>query len=194
MMKYMAVIAALLLCPTTTQAAVEEAFYDYAHNDAEYIVTLPDAPTATTIWSTDPVIPYIGEAHGSGAIGETAVLKRVDILTEDIFEVSVTFLKASRPYLAALTDEQMKTALMEDYKTATLESQKFNVMTDEAGRKRALLTGFTVDRQNHAFYNASFFLPGKQSIEVIRVTYSVENKKFGEYYKSLSEGIRYYAP
>jgi hypothetical protein len=169
-------------------------FYKYAHNDAEYSVMLPEAPRVETIWAESKDVPYLDKWPKEGALGEVATFRRVDVETEDSFDVKITFLKADDAFLKHLTKEKMQAAIKKDFMGVRLDNAKFDfLVNDDNTLKWATLTGFSVDKNNHPFYNAEHYLTGQQSILVVKVQYSVENKIFQDYYKRLSENITYHA-
>jgi hypothetical protein len=199
-MIYSRVLFALLLV-CAMPALAEDAspapvprFYKYAHNDAEYSVMLPEAPRVATIWADEGNVPYLENPPQEGAIGEIATFRRVDVKTEDSFDVKITFLKASRDFLAALTEEKMKAALENDFKDTNLDNKNLYFSAGANSLKWATISGFSVDKNNRPFYNAEHYLTGKQSILVVKIQYNVENKTFADYYKNLTDNITYLVP
>jgi hypothetical protein len=185
---------ALILLTGLPAQAAEIPYYKYAHDDAEYSVMLPEAPMVETIWADMADVPYLDDPPKTGALGEMATFRRVDIDTEDTFDVKITFLKATPVFVDGLTEESMKAALKSDLKDIRLQNAGFDFSTTKGNLKWATLSGFSVDENNHPFFNAEHYLTGEQSILVIKVQYSVENRAFGEHYKKLADNISYYAP
>lgn len=173
-----------------------EKFYKYANDEAEYIVPLPEAPSVKTIWADmGPLPTFLEDPPKSGNLGEIASFRRMNELTEDVFDVRVISLKVTAAFLKSLTEEKIRAALENDMKRIVLENKTFTLSPDNnKNLKWATLTGFSVDRNNRPFYNATHYLTGKQSITIVKVQYSVENKDFGEYYKKMVDGISYIEP
>jgi hypothetical protein len=181
--------------PAAAPASVAKTkFYKYAQNDAEYSIMLPEAPRVATIWADEGNVPYLEKPPQEGALGEIATFRRVDVITEDTFDVKITFLKADQDFLAGLTEEKMKAALEGDYKDTKLDNKNLYYSASANALKWATISGFTIDKNSHPFYHAEHYLTGRQSIMVIKVQYSVENKEFGEYYKTLTDNIAYLMP
>jgi len=166
------------------------AYYRYAHNEAEYSITLPEAPTVQTIWGGYVGIPYLMNPPKHGFLGEVAIFKRVDINTEDGFEVTIYFLKADKTFLSWLNEIRMKKVLKREYSQIQLTDGNLAFSEGTGGLKWASLTGFSVER-NRPIFNAMHYLTGKQSILVIKIRYSVENGLFQEYYETLIKSIKY---
>ncbi len=177
------------------QAATAPAGYTYAHNEAEYSILLPEAPTVKTVWAEPGKhIPYLEKPSKDSALGEVATFKRVDIETEDTFEAKITFLRADHDFLQNLNEEKIKKILEDEYKNSPLSDGTFNYSASAGPLKWATLTGFSVDRNGHPAFNALHYLTGQQSILVVQVAYSVEDKAFQDYYKNMVDSITYLAP
>lgn len=191
-MKLSLLICLMLMLPGSVLAATALNYYKYAHNNAEYSVMLPEVPRARTIWAEDGNVPYLDQAPARGAIGEVATFRRVDVETEDSFDVRITYLQADSAFLASLTKEKMLAALEKGLQGPPLENKKQGY---SAGSNKALkwasISGFSVDKSNRPFYNALHYLTGLESILVIQVRYSIENKVFAEYYHRLASSIIY---
>jgi hypothetical protein len=169
--------------------------YAYAHNEAEYSVVLPEAPTVKTLWGdSDEKINYVDKLPKDGPLGEIANFRRVDMETEDTFDAKISFIKVPRNLLLAVDEEKMKTVLQGQYKTSPLLNAQFSFSGDGGPLKWASITGFSVDRNGHPAFNAMHYLTGQQSILVIQVAYSVENKTFQDYYQTMLDSINYLAP
>jgi hypothetical protein len=169
--------------------------YKYAHNDAEYSVMLPEAPTVETVSVDNGKVPYLENPPKDIALGEIAAFRRADADTNESFDVKITFLKADNDFLSKLTEDKMKTALESDFKDVNLNDKKFDFSVNaDTTLKWATLSGFSIDRYGHPSYNIGHYLSGKQSILVLKVQYSVENKTFADAYKKLADNITYLAP
>ena len=183
-------VIAFLAVPARAKERFATAYYSYAHNEAEYSVTLPEAPTVETIWGGYKGIPYLRNPPKHGFLGETATFKRVDINTEDIFEVSIYFLKADKAFLSWLNEIRMKKVLKSAYSKIQMTEGNLAFSKGTKGLKWASLTGFSLER-NRPMFNAMHYLTGLHSILVIRIYYSVENALFQEYYETLVRSITY---
>jgi hypothetical protein len=182
----------LLIGASPTRAAAD---YKYAHNDAEYSVMLPEAPTVETVWADSENIPYLDNPPKDAALGEIATFRRADADTNESFNAKITFLKADSDFLSKLTEDGMKAALENDFKDVNLTDKKFDFSTNAGTNlKWATLSGFSIDRYGHPSYNAGHYLTGKQSILVLKVQYSVDNKTFADNFKKLTDNITYLAP
>ncbi len=172
--------------------SVAFASYTYLHNESEYSIELPDAPVGTTIWADqkDP-IPYLEEPGKFGSLGEVARMLRTDPDTGDYFDVEVTFLKADRPFLLAATEEKLMGYLKETMKDTKLEAMKTTYSAGSDTLKWATMSGFSVDEKNTLLYNAAHFLTGFESITVIRIKYTAENKAYASMYKDLQGSIKF---
>ncbi len=180
-------LAAVLFIGTSTA----NASYNYAHNDGEYSINLPEAPTAVTIWADEKAVPYLENPPTYGAVGEIATFKRTDPESGDLFEITITFLRADRDSLLSLTQEKVENILKDEYKDVPMENKKISYSAGADTLKWATLTGFAVDKNNNLFYNAGHFLAGQQSLYVIKIRYTAENKTFQEYYKQVTNSIRF---
>jgi len=180
------VAALILLVPHAAHAE-----YKYAYAEAEYLVTLPDAPTGETIWAQDGHVPYIDKPPKYGAVGEIARLKRMDPDTGDIFEVKITFVKADREFLVGLTEDSIKDTLQKELADVHLQNAKFNMSKGVDTLKWGTYSGFSVSQNNDILYNIAHYLVGLNSVMVVKVAYNVQNAQFNEYYKALSKSITY---
>ncbi len=188
--------------PTTPVAAASPAippvpaYYNYANNEAEYSLILPEAPMVRTIWGeSSDTKPYIENLPTDNAsVGEVATFKRVDIDTEEEFDVKITFLKARRGFLLDLTKDKVKAILDKLYTQTPLTNEKFSYSPGTNTLRWATLSGFMLDSHNHPAFSAAHYLTGLQSILVIQTTYSIENKLFDEYYNILVNSITYSPP
>ncbi len=173
---------------------LEKTFYKYANYDAEYVISLPEAPTVKTIWEEDisEETPYEGASSENSAIGEIATYTRVDPITGQKFDVQIHFLKADPDFIATINEEALKKAFDEEYLTTPLENKKFTFTVDPVTTlKRAFITGFSTDSKGNHFFNAKYYLTGRQSVQEIKILFSVESKTYGDYYKAISKSITY---
>ena len=177
-------------------AKAPSTYYNYAHDEAEYSVMLPEAPTVKTIWAESPeTTPYIDNPPNENtAIGELATFKRVDIDTEEMFDAKITFIKARQSFLDGLTQEKIKAMLEKRFKSTPLENPKFTFSAGKGPLKWATLSGFALDSHHHPAFSTIHYLTGQQSILVIQIMYSIENKTFQDYYDNLVNSITYNAP
>ena len=171
-------------------------YYSYAHDDAEYSVSLPEAPTVTTIWSESPdTRAYLKSAPTDhAALGEVATYKLVDIDTEELFDVKITFLRADQSFLQTLNEDKIKRMLMKKYSEVALSNETFHISDGTGTLKWATLSGFTLDNHHHPAFYAIHYLVGMQSILVVETKYSIENKNFQEYYNHMVSSITYVHP
>jgi hypothetical protein len=170
--------------------------YNYANDEAEYSLVLPEAPTVATIWEESvETKAYLENPPDDGAaLGEIATFKRVDIDTEEVFDVKITFLKARPFFLRALKEKKIKKMLENQYRDVPLTNKEFTFSPGAETLKWAALSGFTLDAHKHPLFSATHYLTGRQSIQVVQVTYSIENKAFDDYYKALVDSITYSPP
>ena len=196
---FFSVIFITALAPVSApaeKAPVPSSYYNYARDEAEYSVMLPEAPTVRTIWEeSSETTPYmVDPPTDSAALGEVAVFKRVDIDTEELFDARITFLKAKHSVLAGLTPDIIKALLEKRYKMTPLSNEEFTVSAGKGTLKWATLRGFGLDTRHHPAFSAIHYLTGQQSILVVQVTYSIENKTYQDYYNNLVNSITYNPP
>lgn len=183
------IFAAVLMFTTAMPVAAE---YTYIHNEGEYSIVLPDAPVGKTIWADQKEpIPYLDEPGKFGSLGEVSKITRMDPDTGDIFDVEVIFLKADRPFLLGLTEEKIQEFLKNTLKDTKLEAVKTNYSFGSGTLKWGTLTGFSVDKKNTLLYNAAHFLSGFETLTVIRIKYTAENKAYAQMYKDLQSSIKF---
>jgi hypothetical protein len=191
-------LAALLSIASPSWAGTPPpaSYYNYANNEAEYSVMLPEAPTVKTIWKEDlNDYPFIdAPPHEASFLGEVAIFRQDDIDSEDTFTAKVTYLKARPEFLQGLTEDKIRLILDSRTKDKALEYQAFHYSPGNGTLKWASLSGFTLDKSRRPAYSTIHYLSGQQSILVIEIFYSVENKTFQDYYKTLVDNIRYNAP
>jgi len=166
--------------------------YTYLHNESEYSIELPDAPVGTTIWADQKEpIPYLDEPGKFGSLGEKAKMVRTDPDTGDYLDVEITFLKADRPFLVGATEEKLVGYLKETMKDTKLEAMKTTYSAGSGTLKWATMTGFSVDEKNTLLYNAAHFLTGFDTIMVIRIKYTAENKSYATLYQGIQKSIKF---
>jgi hypothetical protein len=186
--------SAIPMAPASALAPAHP-YYNYAHDESEYSVMLPEAPESRTIFRESPETTQFLESPptDSASIGEIATFKRVDIDTEELFNVKITFLKARKNFLQELTEEKIKNMLAKQFRDKPLTNPQFSYSAGSNTLKWASLSGFTLDDHHRPAFNAIHYLTGLQSIVVVQVQYSIENKTFQEYYNTLVNGISYCA-
>jgi len=175
-------------------APVSAAFasYTYLHNEGEYSIELPDAPVGKTIWADqNEPIPYLEDPGKFGSIGEIATMRRTDPDTGDYFDVEITFLKADRPFLLGLTEEKIMGFLKEALKETKLEAMKTTYSAGSDTLKWGTMSGFSVDNKNTLLYNTAHFLSGFETITVIKIKYTAENKAYTAMYKDMQSSIKF---
>lgn len=185
--------------PTATQADTTTATktppiprYTYMNSESEYIIDLPEAPVATTIWGDQKEpIPFLEKPPRFGSIGEIATYRRVNEITGEYIDVSITFLKADRDFLLTRTPENMQQTLESTTKNILIEDKKFKYAPGTGTVKRMVMTGFSIDKSNNAMYNAVYYLTGNASLMVIRVQYNIENVDFNAQYQQMAASIKY---
>lgn len=166
--------------------------YTYTNAEGEYAITLPDAPSAQTIWGDQTApIPYLEKPPRFGSIGETAEYHRVNEATGEFMNIQIVLLKADRDFLLTRTPDNMQAALENDAKGILLDDKKFKFVPSTGTIKRMSMTGFSVDKSNNALYNAFFYLTGNATMMVVRVQYSIENKEFNSQYQQLFNSIQF---
>lgn len=175
--------------------AQEVQYYDYANNNAEYSVRLPEVPTVRTIWTDDGLTlgGFVDDyPTDTSAVGEIALLNRVDFDTDETYQVKIFFLKANSSFLKGLSDQSILARLKGYLKDYSWKDEKFQIVGDKL--KWATLSGFTTDEGHRPVFNAIHYLTGASSVLIIEVHYNFENKLFRNYYKTMLEGVIYHAP
>lgn len=166
--------------------------YTYMTNESEYMVDLPEAPVATTVWGDQKEpIPFLEKPPRFGSVGEVATYRRINEITGEYIDVAITVLKADRDFLLTRTPENMQQMLESTTKNILLEDKKFKYTPGAGTVKRMLMTGFSIDKNNNALYNAIYYLTGNASIMVIRVQYNIENTDFNAQYQQMAASIKY---
>ena len=171
-------------------------YYNYAHDEAEYSVSLPEAPTVSTIWQESPETKAFLKQPPTdhAALGEVATYKLVDLDTEEMFDVQILFLRATPSFLQGLTDDKIKRMLTKKFGEVPLSGENFTVSNGASTLKWAQLSGFVLDAHHHPAFYAIHYLTGLQSILVVQAKYSIENKTFQEYYNHMISSITYVQP
>ena len=183
----MTAVMAVFLAATPARAE-----YTYIHNEGEYSVTLPDAPSGETIWSDQSKpIPFIGKVSKFGAIGEIAQLRRTDPNMGDSFNVDIIFIKSGGDYLMGLNEESVRKMLEDEYNNQALERKSVSYSQGSRTLKWGTLTGFSVDRHNNLLFHACHILTGLETITMIKVNFNAENDKFGESYQKIKDSIKF---
>lgn len=189
--KFFSVLAAvgigLLLSAQTAHAD-----YTYIHNDGEYSVTLPDAPSGETIWY-DQVgeIPFIEQRPKFGSLGEIARMRRTDAVTGDSFNIDITFIRSGRDYLLGLKEQDLNSLLEKEYANQTIENKKISYSPGTGTLKWATFTGFSVDRNNNLMFHSCHILTGFETVTMIKIVFNAENEKFGESYQKIKNSIKF---
>jgi len=187
--KTVTVAAALSLLLTAAPAQAE---YTYIHNDGEYTITLPDAPSGETLWfDYKGTIPFIEERPRFGFVGELATLRRTDANTGDIFNVDITFVRSGRDYLIGMTEQSIRDLLENEYKNHTLERKNISFSAGTGTLKWGTLTGFSVDRNNNLMFHSCHILTGKETTTMVKIMFNAENEKFGEKYQRIKDSIKF---
>lgn len=171
--------------------AVALADYRYAPGEGEYAMTLPEAPTAETIWADAKKVPYLDAPPTSGPAGEYALLKKIDPSTNETFEVRIAFVKADEEFLAALTEDGIKKTLVSLFPDITVDTPKFSFSKGNGSLKWGTYSGFSADQKGDVLYHAAHYLAGTESVMTVKVSYSAQNPTFAGYYKTFSTSIAY---
>lgn len=180
------------LAVLTAPLSAAHASYTYLHNEGEYSIELPDAPVGRTIWADQKEpIPFLEEPGKFGSLGEIATMRRTDPDTGDYFDVEITFLKADRPFLLSLTEEKLTGFLKDAMKDTRLEAQKINYSAGSDSLKWATMTGFSVDDKNTLLYNATHLVTGFETITLIKIKYTAENRSYSAMFKDLQSSIKF---
>ncbi|MDD9900357.1 MAG: hypothetical protein OXT65_05215 [Alphaproteobacteria bacterium] len=176
----------LCLLPLTAQAG-----YKYVHAEGEYMIELPDAPTADTIWAHKVRVPYLDTPPKFGNVGEYVTFRRVDPDTGDVFDVEIKFIKAPRAFLASLKVPEIQEHLRRELKELRLHNEKMDVSVGSDTLKWGIYSGFSVNEHNEKLYNIVHFLVGQESMTIVKVRFGIINKTYGEYYKTLANSIKF---
>lgn len=173
-------------------AAAAQANYAYLHSEGEYSIVLPDAPLGRTIWADDKKpIPFLPKPPRYGIVGEEATFRRMDTDRGDMFDVSITMLKADKEFLKGLNEEIITEMLKDRFSGLKLDDEQITFTTIGPGLTWGVLSGFTVDAENNLQFNAGHFLTGAETITYMRVTYNAENPQFEEQYKKIISSVEY---
>ena len=139
-------VAVFLAVPAEAEEWKAFKYYNYAHDEAEYAVKLPQAPMVETIWGEYGNVPFLINPPKYGALGEVANFKQVDVNTEEFFEVEIHLLKADKKFLSWLNELRMKKVLKGVYSMIQLNNGNLAFSEGTGGLKWASLTGFSVER------------------------------------------------
>lgn len=166
--------------------------YTYIHNDGEYMVTLPDAPSGETIWyDHEGYVPFIEERPKFGSLGEIASFMRTDAITGDSFKVNITFIRSGRDYLLGLNEQDIRDLLEKEYANQTIENKKISYSPGTSTLKWGTFTGFSVDRDNNLMFHSCHILTGLETTTLIKIAFNAENEKFGDYYQMIKDSIKF---
>ena len=191
-MRRLLTAAAFALTLATLPAhAQEEAFVRYAAPDGEYSLLLPEAPTVETLRSDGQKSIYLENTPSVGTLGEIALYQRVDSDTGEKISVRVTTVKTDKAFLEGLTNEKMTAVLEKEFENISLDKKKINFSKGSQTLNWGTLTGYNVDQNNQLFFNAAHYLAGLNSITVIKISFSLENRKFKADYEKISPSISY---
>ncbi|MBU6475272.1 MAG: hypothetical protein KGL10_00095 [Alphaproteobacteria bacterium] len=181
------------------QAAPKIEYYNYANDESEYSVMLPEAPTVKTIWATSPETKtyLLGNLpEDTTFLGEIGTFERTDMDTEGTFIAQVIFLKAPQSFLASLTEDKIKSILESTYANTQFAGEKFHYSASPGtgALKWATLSGFTMDERHQPAFCVTHYLTGLHSIFVVRVQFNLTDKLYNEYYNKLLSSITYSPP
>lgn len=168
-------------------------YYNYAHSDAEYVVSLPDAPLVETIWAgvEDKPVPHLTDPPSYGAVGETAKLTMREPLLDTIFDVKITLLRASQDFLLELERTKMYETLETEMDNIPIDDTSVNFSAGSSTLKWLKLSGLGEDAKGNPIIREAHYLVGQRTIMIMTVTYSVESKTYQDHYKKLAESIRF---
>ncbi len=173
-------------------------YYDYANDESEYSIKMPQAPTVKTIWATSPETKlYLDDnlPKKTSFIGEVGLYALTDMDTEASFTAKTIFLKAPDSFLATLDSAKIQAILLKSYAHKVFISPKYHYSVNKSGiLKWATLSGFTVDENHQPLFTATHYLTGLHSIFVVRITFSVTNPLYNRYYNDMVGSITYSPP
>lgn len=185
-----AAIVAFTLASLPAQAQ-DKPFVRYAAPDGEYSILLPEAPTVETLRSDGQKLRYLDSTPSLGTLGEIALYQRVDSDTGEMLSVRMTTVKTDKAFLEGLTNEKMTAVLEKEFENISLDKKKVNFSKGSQTLNWGTLTGYNVDKNNQLFFNAAHYLAGLNSITVIKISFSLENRKFKADYEKISPSIAY---
>jgi hypothetical protein len=189
--KFFAVLAATCL-GVLLSGFPAQADYTYIHNDGEYSITLPDAPSGETIWYDHKgAVPFIDQRPKFGSLGETATMRRTDATTGDSFNVDITFIRSGRDYLLSLDEKDVRALLEKEYENQTIENKRITYSPGSTTLKWGTFTGFSVDRNNNLMFHSCHILTGLETITMLKISFNAENEKFGDNYQKIKDSIKF---
>lgn len=178
------------LSPARAQAQPDD-FVRYAAPDGEYSLLLPEAPTVATIRSDGKKVKYLDVTPTTGTLGETAVFERTDTDTGDKISVRAVTVKADHAFLESLTKDKMTAVMEDELNGVTLDKKRMNFSKGSQTLNWGTLTGYNIDQNNQLFFNAVHYLAGLNSITIVKIRFSLENRQFKSYYEKISPSISY---
>ncbi len=191
MRRLIAVIFLTLALGIATVQAQQAEFVRYAAPDGEYSLLLPEAPTVETLRSDGQKVKYLDKTPATGSLGEIAMYERVDSDTGEKLSVKVISIKADKAFLESLTNEKITAVLEDEFADISLDKKKINFSKGSQTLNWGTLTGYYVDPNNQLFFNAAHYLVGLNSITIVKITFSLENRKFKADYEKISPSITY---
>lgn len=187
------VLLGCFITAATATAQITDNFVRYAPAEGEYSILLPEAPTVTTLWANSklPGTYMITPMAGLATLGETATYQRTDSDTGDTILVRLSMLRADPSSLAALTEEKMTAALEQELAGLTLEKKQVSFSGGSQTLKWGILTAYHLDDNNRMTYNAVHYLAGLQTISVVRISFTLENRRYKNMYETIGKSIKY---
>lgn len=192
-MRSLLIAASLALSLLATPAHAQEAdnFVRYAAPDGEYSILLPEAPTVETLRSGGQKTKYLDVTPQTGTLGEIALYERVDADTGDKLSVKVITIKADKAFLEGLTNEKITAVMEGEFDGVALDKKKINFSKGSQTLNWGTLTGYNIDQNNQLFFNAVHYLAGLNSITIVKISFSLENRKFKADYEKIAPSISY---
>lgn len=183
---------ALLIALFTLASAPAQASYEYIHNDGEYSLVLPEAPTGHTIWSDDlEGVPFAEYTIRYGSVGERASLHIADDVTGDIFNADILFLKVDPSFLEGLDSVTVVDILKNEAANLRLDNEKFSMSEGTGTLKWATLKGFSISASNNLQYFTAHLLTGMETLMIVKSLHSLEHKEFHQYYQDMTASIKF---
>lgn len=179
-----------VLVVATTPA--EAAFVRYAAAEGEYSLLLPEAPQAETIRSNGKdLVPLLPFPQPVGVAGERATFKRTDSETGDSIEVTVTTMKARAEFLDTLNETNITLELEKMYSAPPLDRVKTSFSAGSQTLKWGTISGYRTSQDNRLYYEIAHYLVGLESITLVQINFSVENRRYKRYYADIGKSIAY---
>ncbi len=174
-------------------------YYNYANDESEYSIKMPQAPTVSTIWATSPETKLYLDGNlpkSSSFLGEVGLYTLTDMDTEESYRVKTIFLKAPGSFLASLNSATIEAILRKSYahKVFISPTYHYSASKNAGALKWGTLSGFTVDENHQPLFTATHYLTGAHSIFVVRVSFSVTNPLYNRYYNDMVGSITYSPP